>query len=379
MALRRTVAVGMSGGVDSSVTALLVTEMGLDAVGVTMTIYESWRASDLPGQGAEPRPMGGCYGPDEGQDVEDAAAVCRALGIPHRVVDLRAEYRTHVLDYFREEYLAGRTPNPCVRCNQYVKFGMLVRKLSAEAGHDFDLFATGHYARVSQDASAGRMLLSRAADAGKDQTYFLCMLSQEQLGRALFPLGEMTKAEVRRIARQRGLAVCAKPDSQNFAGGDYREILDPGMAAGGSPDPRTMSGEIRDSRGEVLGTHKGIWAYTIGQRRGLGIAAGEPLYVTSLDRASNTVVVGPEKELYRSGLTTGHLNWVSIPAPAAPIRAGVRIRYQGREAPALVTPAPDGSASIRFDEPQKAVAAGQWAVLYNGPLLLAGGVIEASW
>jgi tRNA-uridine 2-sulfurtransferase len=354
------VAVGMSGGVDSSVAALLVQEAGHEVHGVTMTIY----GGGLEAGGA----VNACYGPDEESDVADAAAVCAALGIPHRVVDLRAEYRRHVLDYFRGEYLSGRTPNPCVRCNQLVKFGMLLTRLSEQAGLPFDLFATGHYARVSRDG--GRFALSRAADPARDQSYFLCMLSQEQLGRALFPLGGLPKTEVRRIARERGLSVAEKADSQDFAAGDYRAMLGPHGGGG--------QGEIRDSHGAVLGKHQGVWSYTVGQRRGLGIAAGKPVYVTGIDGKSNTVYVGPEGELFRTGLTTGQVNWVSIPAPGEPIRAGVRIRYQSRDAAALVTPAADGTASIVFDEPQKSIAAGQWAVFYDGDRLLGAGVIEGT-
>jgi tRNA-specific 2-thiouridylase len=284
-------------------------------------------------------------------------------------VDLRSEYRTHVLDYFRGEYLSGRTPNPCVRCNQYVKFGTLVSKLSAEARLSFDLFATGHYVRVQRDG--GRYVLSRALDAAKDQTYFLCMLSQEQLGRALFPLGALRKHDVRRIAREHGLATSDKADSQNFAAGDYRAIL--------GPDAEGAEGPIKDAAGNVLGSHKGIWSYTVGQRRGLGLSRGEPLYVTALDGSTNTVFVGPEAELLRQGLTTGPMNWVSIAEPSGPIRAGVRIRHQHREAPAEVTPRADGTARVRFDEPQRSVATGQWAVLYDRQRLLGGGVIEGSW
>ena len=360
---KRVVAVGMSGGVDSSVAALMVKESGCEAVGVTMRVY----GGDLPDGCA----ANACYGPDEEQDVEAARQVCQFLGIPFVSVDLREEYRAHVLDYFSREYLSGRTPNPCVRCNQLVKFGLLLDKLGSQADVRFDTFATGHYARVGFDEVAGRFTLRAGVDPAKDQSYFLCMLSQQQLARALFPLGGMLKSEVRRIARERGLAVHDKSDSQDFAAGDYRTIL--------RPEPVPRQGYFRNSRGEVLGTHRGIWSYTVGQRRGLGISGGEPLYVTSIDRATDTVFVGPAGELSRGSLMATGVNWVSTARPSAPIRAQVRIRSQQRAAPATVEPMEDGSAEVRFEEPQRAVAAGQWAVFYDGDLLLGGGVIERSW
>jgi tRNA-specific 2-thiouridylase len=360
---KRVVAVGMSGGVDSSVAALMVKESGCEAVGVTMRVY----GGDLPDGCA----ANACYGPDEEQDVEAARQICQFLGIPFVSVDLREEYRVHVLDYFSREYLAGRTPNPCVRCNQMVKFGLLLDKLSRQADVRFDSFATGHYARVAFDEAGGRFMLRAAVDAAKDQSYFLCMLSQQQLARALFPLGGMLKSDVRRVARESGLAVHDKADSQDFAAGDYRTII--------SPEPLPREGHFRNSQGEILGKHRGIWSYTVGQRRGLGISAGEPLYVTGIDKATDTVFVGPARELSRGSLLATGVNWVSTARPSAQIRAQVKIRSQQLAAPATVEPMEDGSAEVRFDEPQRAIAAGQWAVFYDGDLLLGGGVIERSW
>ena len=310
-----TVAVGMSGGVDSSVAALLVTESGFRAVGVTMRIYEEMR---LRRQGGDPvdgcvpaaqaQSSNACYGPDEEQDAERARQVCDSLGIPFVEVDLRAEYRAHVLDYFSREYLAGRTPNPCVRCNQALKFGLLLEKLASEAGVRAERFATGHYARVDFDSALERFTLRAGVDAAKDQSYFLCMLSQDQLARCLFPLGGMRKSEVRALARERGLVTHDRAESQDFAGGDYRSMVRPG--------PAGREGFFRLASGEVVGKHRGIWAYTIGQRRGLGISGGEPLYVTGIDAATDTVFVGPAGQLFREGLLTGPVNWVSIAPPA---------------------------------------------------------------
>jgi tRNA-specific 2-thiouridylase len=357
----------MSGGVDSSVAALFIREMGHDVVGVTMRIYGDKGVKGLHVTG------GGCYGPGEEIEVEDARRVCSMLDIPHREVDLRSEYRTHVLEYFKREYLSGRTPNPCIRCNQLVKFGLLFEKLAVESGLGFDLFATGHYARVSFDPPRERFLLRKAADAAKDQSYFLCMLSQAQLARTLFPLGGLSKPDVRRIARERGLGVHDKEESQDFSSSDYRSIL---HEEGETAPP---GGPIKNSRGEVLGTHEGIWSYTVGQRRGLGISGGKPLYVTDMDRDTNTVFVGQAGELYRRGLVASSVNWVGIKAPVGPIRAAVRIRYRHDEAAALVTPMEDGSARVLFDDPQRSIARGQWAVFYDGDLLLGGGAIEGSW
>ena len=314
---------------------------------------------------------GACYGPDEDKDAEDAARVCAFLGIPHRRIDLREEYAANVLSYFKSEYLAGRTPNPCVRCNQTIKFGLLLDKLSKAWG-EFDRFITGHYAQVSYDRERGRYALRKGADPQKDQSYFLCMLSQEQLSRAWFPLGELTKAQVRSMARENGLFTHDKQDSQDFAGGDYRGMIVP-------EGKQAVEGDFVTSAGKTLGKHKGIWSYTIGQRKGLGISGGAPLYVTEIRPETNTVVVGPDDELYRQNLRAVRVNWCSITEPRTPLRAGVRIRYRHEDAPAVVTPAGDGSADVAFEAPQRSIAAGQWAVFYDGDLLLGGGMIERSW
>jgi tRNA-uridine 2-sulfurtransferase len=357
--MKRRVVVGLSGGVDSSVAALLLKQAGHDVVGVTMMIYSGARAG-VPG-------VDSCYSPGEDADVEYAQAVCRTLGIPYHTVDLKKEFRSWVLDYVRSEYLAGRTPNPCIRCNQMVKFGLLVDRLSSSVGLDFDAFATGHYCQVFPAGQAGRFSLRKAADLTKDQTYFLCMLSQEQLSRVMFPLGTLTKTAVRRIARDAGLATHDRPESQDFAAGGYREAL----------EAQESTGRIVDRDGNEIGSHRGIWGYTIGQRKGLGVGGGEPLYVTQIDARTNTIVAGPESQLYRSRLSVRSVNWVSREAPQEAIRVGARIRYRNPEAPAVITPLPDGSVSVDFDEPQRAVAPGQMAAFYDGDLLLGGGPIES--
>ena len=355
--MKRRVVVGMSGGVDSSVAALLLRNEGHEVIGVTMSIYS--------GKPAEGPVVDSCYGPGEKGDIEEAARVCARLGIPHSVVDLRDEYRALVLDYARDEYLSGRTPNPCILCNRRVKFGLLLDRVSQEAGIEFDAFATGHYCRVTVRPENGRHALRRASADGKDQSYFLCMLTQEQLRRVMFPLGELTKPQVRAIAREAGLSNHNRPESQDFAAGGYRAVVS-------APE---KEGPILDPDGRIIGTHKGIWGYTIGQRRGLGVGGAAALYVTGIDAATNTVVAGPEDRLYRRELSARDVNWAAIDPPSEPIRLDVKIRYRNPAAPALVTAHGDGSASVVFDEPQRAIARGQWAVFYDGDVLLGGGAI----
>jgi tRNA-specific 2-thiouridylase len=337
------VAVGMSGGVDSSVAALLLKGADHDVVGVTMLVY--------PG--------------DEPADAADAARVCERLRIPHHVVDLREEFRALVIDHTRQEYLAGRTPNPCVRCNRLVKFGLLVERLAARAG-GVEAFATGHYARASFDAGTGRWAVSKAADAAKDQSYFLCLLGQDQIARALFPLGELAKDDVRRRAREAGLEVHDRPESQDFAAGGYRAVT--GLLE--------REGPVKDSRGAVIGRHHGYWGYTVGQRRGLGVGGGEPLYVTRIDAATNTVVAGPESDLWRTELVAGQVHGMGLAGVRAPLKLSVKIRYRNPETPALVEPMGADRVRVVFDEPQRAVAPGQMAVCYDGERIALAGVIE---
>jgi tRNA-specific 2-thiouridylase len=354
-----TVLVAMSGGVDSSVAAALLKRDGLDVVGVTMRI---WNGEPVP----EVRHHG-CYGPSEDEDVEDARRVADRIGIPLHVIDLKQEYESSVLEYVRREYCLGRTPNPCVRCNPRIKFGALVKK-AAEHGIRFDYMATGHYARVEFDSGRHLYLLKKAKDSRKDQSYFLFALSQEQLGRSLFPVGEYTKEEVRKKARELQLVTAAKPESQDFVAGGYCAPLK--MAA--SPGP------ILDAKGVLLGRHRGIPFYTIGQRKGLGVQAKVPLYVTDIDTENNAIRVGPKVDLYEDELVASDLNWIAPRELREPTLVRARIRHNHTEADALVVPMDRDRVRVRFREPQMAIAPGQSVVFYKDETVVGGGTIESA-
>jgi tRNA-specific 2-thiouridylase len=352
------VAVGMSGGADSSVAAALLREQGYEVTGIAM---RTWRGD--PMSGTERRH--GCYGPGEIEDIEDAGEVAVKLGIPFHAFDLGAEYESEVLDYFRREYASGRTPNPCVRCNRRIKFDVLLRK-ARESGIGFDFFATGHYARVEYDAARGRYLLRKAWDAKKDQSYFLFALTQEQLGHALFPIGEYTKGEVRRMASELGLGVADKPESQDFADGDFAPLV----------EEAARPGPILSGSGEVLGQHAGIPRYTIGQRKGIGVAAREPLYVTAIDPERNAVVVGGKDDVYGDELVASDLNWIAVEELRGPIEARARIRYSHEEARAVVSPLGGDRVHVEFRESQMAITPGQAVVFYDDDIVIGGGTIE---
>jgi len=353
------IAVGMSGGVDSSVAAWLLKKDGHDVAGVTMKLWT--------GGPAEAVRKSACFGPDEAGDIESARRVCDHIGIPHRVLDCSAEYEDLVLRYFREEYLAGRTPNPCVRCNQLVKFGMLPR-LAKEAGLLFDRFATGHYARVELDAPTGRFLLKKAVDARKDQSYFLYRLSQDQLASTLFPLGGFTKIDVRRMAAEAGLPVVDRKESQDFYSGDPADLI-------GRED---REGDIVDRQGRVLGKHRGYWNYTLGQRKGLGIAHPVPLYVLEIDAARNRLVVGSEAETFKRSCVVADGNWIAFDGIEAEMSVEVKVRSAGRLVPAAISPLDGGRTLVRFAEPVAAVTPGQSAVFYDGDIVVGGGVIGSA-
>ncbi len=350
------VLVAMSGGVDSSVAAALLVEKGYQVNGVTMKI---WDGEAFPVEGARHA----CYGPGEEDDIEDARKVSQILDIPFYAFDLRQEYKAEVLDYFCREYLSGRTPNPCLRCNRKVKFGALLRK-TQDSGIEFDYFATGHYARIEYNMDRHRYLLKKARDLSKDQSYFISFLSQEQLGRSLFPIGGYTKAEVRKIAGDFGLGVNDKPESQDFITGGYSSLV--------SAPP----GPILDKQGNILGEHRGIPFYTVGQRKGLGISTKEPLYVKEINPEKNAIIVGSKAELYQDELIASGLNWVAIEKLEQPTKVKARIRYAHQETEAMVTPLSEDEVYVKFKEPQMAITPGQAVVFYQGDIVLGGGTIE---
>jgi len=351
------VIVGLSGGVDSAVSAALLKQQGYDVIGATMKLWNK-EYSNVQ--------KSACYGPGEKEDLEAAKRAADILGIEHMVLDLSGEYQKYVLDYFKEEYLAGRTPNPCVMCNQKIKFGYLVEKI-VEAGVKFDYFATGHYARVSYDEYKKRYLLLRGKDEKKDQSYFLYRLSQEQLGRALFPLGNFKKEEVRQMAREWGLNEFAeKEESQDFIeGGDYSSIV-------GEQKP----GDIVDNSGKVLGTHKGLSNFTIGQRRGIDIGGlSEPYYVIDIDACKNRVVVGKKEEAFSDSFFVINTNWIAFEKLDKEIKAKVRTRSSSELVDCKIIPE-GGKIRVELSKPCFAVAKGQSAVFYADDVVLGGGIID---
>lgn len=359
------IAVGLSGGIDSSVTAYLLLKQGFDVVGITMQIWDgSLPLKDIG--------MSACYGPGEGRDIAAAKEHAERLGIPHHTIPLSSEFRKEVLDYFRHEYLAGRTPNPCVMCNASLKFGLMLER-ARKSGIQFDRFATGHYARTVYDVTQSRFQLLKGVDSGKDQSYFLSRLSQGQLQMVMFPLGEKTKEEVRKLADECGWQhLVEKPESQNFI-----EAKDYSVLFKETPVP---PGPILDMQGNKLGEHRGIIHYTVGQRKGVGIAGKEnPMYVLRIDTCRNAVIVGPKEELMRKELKAVNLNWIAIgETPQVPLKIKARIRQQHKEAPAEIRPDPSQQTAVlvKFDEPQMAITPGQIVVFYDGDTVLGSGVIE---
>jgi tRNA-specific 2-thiouridylase len=393
----RTIAVAMSGGVDSSTVAAMLRAEGHNVVGLTMQL---WNQRRLAGhEGMPEQVQGRCCSID---DVYDARRVAEDLGIPYYVVNHEERFERDVVRPFIDEYISGRTPIPCSLCNNHLKFDQLLitaRQIGA------DLLATGHYARCEFDPARNRWLLRRAADPAKDQTYFLFGLTQEQLSRTLFPLGHMNKPQVRELAREHHLALAEKPDSQEICfvpGGDYKRFIDAYLAEQGESLPDT-SGELVTTDGKVLGHHEGVHNFTVGQRKGLGVATGSPLYVINLNGAEGKVTVGGNDDLLSRTLIAHKLNWISVdglhdsglyeagvdanvPSPAegdaqkpvtanAPMRVTAKIRHRHEPAPAVLEPAPNGEVRVTFDQPQRAITPGQAVVFYDGDIVVGGGWI----
>jgi tRNA-specific 2-thiouridylase len=332
-----------------------------------------WNQRRLPELVPEGGATGRCCSLD---DVYDARYVAQHLGIPYYVVNFEERFEEQVIQPFIDEYLAGRTPIPCTLCNNFIKFDQFIEMAE---GVGAEHIATGHYARISYDDATNRYQMRRSRDAGKDQTYFLFGLTQPQLARTMFPLGEYTKPQVRDLARELGLPVAEKPDSQEICfvpNGDYAAFIDAYFAEQGLAAERTR-GEIVDTQGRVLGEHDGVHHFTVGQRKGLRIAGPEPLYVIATSTADRRVVVGRNDDLLRARLSAKDVNWISIPPITAPVRAEVKIRNKHAAAPATISPTEDANrVEVHFDEPQRAVTPGQAAVFYSGDLVLGGGWIE---
>ena len=343
------VLIAMSGGVDSSVTAWLLMRQGYECAGVTMRLHDE----------------------SAGDDAADAAQVARRLGIAHSVVNLRREFDENVIRPFAQSYERGDTPNPCVLCNRRLKFGKLL-ELARESGAEY--LATGHYARICLTPDTGRWAVRKGLEAARDQSYVLASLTQNQLAHTLFPLGRLTKAETRRIAAEQGFLNARKHDSQDICfipDGDYAAFLE---RYNGKNYP---AGKILDRNGRILGEHRGAIRYTLGQRKGLGVSAPEPLYVCAKSMPENTVTLGPNEALFHEALLSDDWTWGAIAPPEAPFRAEAKIRYRHAQAPASVTPLPDGRVRIRFDAPQRAITTGQAVVLYRNDAVLGGGMITA--
>lgn len=367
----KTIAVAMSGGVDSSAVAAMLCAQGHNVIGLTMQLWNQRRLSGH--EGMPEQVTGRCCSLD---DVYDARRVAETIGIPYYVVNHEERFERDVIRPFVQEYLSGRTPIPCSLCNNHLKFDQLLI-VAQQVGAD--QLATGHYARVAFDDTRGRWLLKRPADTSKDQTYFLFGLTQEQLSRTLFPLGEMLKPEVRELARQHGLALAEKPDSQEICfvpGGDYKRFLDAYLAEQGEKFPETP-GELVTTSGEVIGEHTGVHNFTVGQRKGLGVATGSPLYVIQIKGGTGEVVVGKDEELFSTTLRAHRVNLISVGENDLrdPMRVSAKIRHRHPPAAASLQMVGSDEVLVTFDQPQRAITPGQAAVFYDGDVVVGGGWI----
>lgn len=344
------VVVAMSGGVDSSTTAAILKQEGCQVIGVTIRVW----------------PPDEVYHPEA---IDSARETAQRLGIPHQVMDLRGIFQQKIINDFCHQYRRGKTPNPCIRCNRYIKFGVLLDS-AQEMGAEF--IATGHYARIQRNHEDGRYLLKSGLDRSKDQSYTLYSLTQDQLKHTLLPLGELTKERVRELARELGLSVADRPESQDVCfipDGNYATFLRGHL-------PTVEPGAILDRQGRVIGQHQGIPFYTIGQHKGLGIPSSEPLYVTAINQERNTITVGTKSATYGDEFTVAEVNWIALTGLTHPIRVEVKIRYRHKEVGALIIPREGNRVCVKLDEPQMAITPGQAAVFYDGDVVVGGGIID---